>query len=285
MSDVKDLRNGNCSDMNYRFTAPQGEKAHFSEDTKKELLPAVSEQEKMLVSQGGKKIYEDYQKTACAAQIRFLPGHSYTAIGAVFAEPGKDLYAMISAINGDDIITGIRKEATENSTFLAVSDLRSDISIPKGIYLIDGEGKPISASCLQVFERIFDFKKEFYSLLEGRNNGFKDFKIMAGNQDTDNNQLYYSSAALGYDQAKIFETTRDYNFVIVLDFKKPKTLTFLDDLEAVMAELPAQGFTAENYKNGAGGNVVEYKKNGEIVMMLASYPDKDTAYFYIYKIK
>ena len=108
---------------------------------------------------------------------------------------------------------------------------------------------------------------------------------MKGNITENNQQIYYSNDALGYKEAKILESNDDYEYIIVLDFDNPKTLLFLDNLDVVMKELPALGFTSENYKNEAVCDVTEIKKNGEEVMMLASYPAKNTAYFYIFKKK
>lgn len=284
LRDVKDLRNGNCADVNYSFVRSAEDGPLFTPENKSTMSPYVEQEENLLIAQGWKKIYEDYQTAACAAEIRFLPGHSYTAIGAVTS--GKSgIFPMLAAYNGDNRLGGIRKNIENNFTTLGVYDLKEDISVLKGTYLIDASSEPISGACLLVFEKPFDFKRSFYNLLEARHTGFKDYKGMKGNMTENNEQIYYSNDALGYKEAKILESSANHEYIIVLDFDNPKTLTFLENLDLVMKELPALGFTSKNYKNDAGGDVTEFKKNGENVMMLASYPVKNTAYFYIFKKK
>jgi hypothetical protein len=284
LRDVKDLRNGNCADVNYSFVKSAQEIPVFTPENKSKMSPYVEQEEKLLIAQGWKKVYEDYQSAACAAEIRFLPGHSYTAIGAVTSNKG-GVFPMIAAYNGNHLLGGIKKNIENNFVSLGVYDLKEDISVIKGTYLIDASGEPVSGACLLIFEKPFDFKRSFYNLLEARQNGFKNYKGMKGNITENNQQIYYSNDALGYKEAKILESNDDYEYIIVLDFDNPKTLLFLDNLDVVMKELPALGFTSENYKNEAGGDVTEFKKNGEEVMMLASYPAKNTAYFYIFKKK
>ena len=284
LRDVKDLRNGNCADVNYTFIKSAEDGPLFTLENKSKMSPYVEQEEKLLIAQGWKKIYEDYQTAACAADVRFLPGHSYTAIGAVTSAKS-GIFPMLAAYNGDNRLGGIRKNIENNLAVLGVYDLKEDVSVLKGTYLIDASGEPISGACLLVFERPFDFKRSFYNLLEGRHNGFEDYKGMKGNITENNEQIYYSNDTLGYQEAKILESNANHEYIIVLDFDNPKTLLFLDRLDLVMKELPTLGFTVKNYKNDAGGNVTEFKKNGEDVMMLASYPAKNTAYFYIFKKK
>lgn len=284
LRDVKDLRNGNCADVNYSFVKSAEDGPVFTPENKTKMSPYVEQEEKLLIAQGWKKIYEDYQTAACAAEIRFLSGHSYTAIGAVTSnKPG--IFPMLAAYNGDNRLGGIRKNIENNFTTLGVYNLKEDISVLKGTYLIDASGEPVSGACLLVFEKPFDFKRSFYNLLEARNAGFKDYRGMKGNITENNEQIYYSNDTLGYQEAKILESSANHEYIIVLDFDNPKTLRFLDNLDLVMKELPALGFTSKDYKNDAGGDVIEFKKNGEDVMMLASYPAKNTPYFYIFKKK
>ncbi|MCD9856705.1 hypothetical protein LUD75_18420 [Epilithonimonas sp. JDS] len=284
LRDVKDLRNGNCADVNYSFVKSAEDGPVFTPENKSKMSPYVEQEEKSLIAQGWKKIYEDYQTAACAAEIRFLPGHSYTAIGAVTSTKS-GIFPMLAAYNGDNRLGDIRKNIENNLATLGVYDLKEDISVLKGTYFIDASGEPVSGACLLVFERPFDFKRSFYSLLEARHTGFKEYKGMKGNITENNEQIYYSNDALGYQEAKILESSATDEYIIVLDSDNPKTLLFLDNLDLVMKELPALGFTSKDYKNNAGGDVTEFKKNGENVMMIASYPAKNTAYFYIFKKK
>lgn len=284
LRDVKDLRNGNCADVNYSFVKNSADGPVFTPENKSKMSPYVEQEEKLLIAQGWKKIYEDYQTAACAAEIRFLPGHSYTAIGAVTSNKS-GIFPMLAAYNGDNRLGGIRKNIENNFATLGVYDLKEDIEVLKGTYLIDASGEPVSGACLLVFEKPFDFKRSFYNLLEARHTGFKKYKGMKGNITESNEQIYYSNDALGYQEAKILESNANHEYIIVLDFDNPKTLLFLDNLDLVMKELPALGFTSKNYKNDAGGEVTEFKKNGDDVMMLASYPAQNKAYFYIFKKK
>lgn len=203
LRDVKDLRNGNCADVNYSFLKSTEDGLLFTPENKSKMLPYIEKEEKELIAQGWKKIYEDYQTAACAAEVRFLPGHSYTAIGAVTSDK-TGIFPMLAVYNGDNRLGGIRKNIENNFAALGVYDLKEDLSVQKGTYLIDASGEPISSACLVVFERPFDFKKSFYNILEARETGFNAYKGMKGNITENNEQIFYSNDALDIRKPKFW---------------------------------------------------------------------------------
>lgn len=283
LSDVKDLRNGTCWDSENRYEKEPEAISEINQEAMAKLKPVLAPHETKLVSQGWKKIYEVYKNAGSGGDIRLLPGHTYTAVGVVMSNGDKDMEAAIMVDNGDKQLLGMTHYMESDLQILYVNDLQVDLSVQKGFFVVNANGKTTPGSGLMIFERIRDFKRDLLNLIEARNKGFEDYKGMTGNLTQNNEQIYYSTVTLGYDQAKIFKDQKNDTYVIVMDFDNPKTLVFVDHLQEALKDFPAKGYVANNYTNDNKGNVTEYSKNGEQVMMLITYPEKSKAYFYIYK--
>lgn len=283
-SDIKDLRNGNCTDTQYQFlkAAPN---INYNKEAFSKIKPLLETRESALIKDGWEKIYEDYQNEGTAAEITFKPGYSYTGIGAVLTTANTNINGQIVVFDDKNVYSGMKTFAENNVVLLESNDFQPDINVTKATYLVNAGEDITPVSGLVVFQKPIDFKKDFYRLLEGRNNGFKDFRSVKGNINTENYQIYFSTITLGTREAKINETSKTIEYVLILDMKNAETLRFIDNIVTVMQELPAKGYKADEYKNDSGGDVTEFSKNGENVMMLASYPQTAKVYFYLFKNK
>lgn len=284
LSDIKDLRNGNCTDTQYQFLKP-ATTINYNKEAFSKMRPNLETRESALIKDGWEKIYEDYQNEGTAAEITFKTGYSYTGIGAVYTNGNANMNGQIVVFDDKNFYSGMKTFAENSVILIESNDFQPENNLTKATYLVNAADDVTTVSGLIIFQKPVDFKKDFYRLLEGRNNGFKDFKSVKGNKNTEDFQIYFSTVTLGTREAKINETTKTIEYVLVLDMKKAETLRFIDNIVTVMQELPAQGFKVEEYKNNSGGDVTEFSKNGENMMMLASYPATDEVYFYIFKNK
>jgi hypothetical protein len=285
LSDVKDLRFGNCTETNYKYLKPEVKAPTYNQEVFNLMKPYIDEREKALLADGWVKFYEDYQNENTAVEVTFDPGYSYTGLGAVYADGNPDIKGRIIIFDDKDTYGGNINYAIDNRVLLEVNDFQPATELTKAYFLVDANNNPSSKSCMAIYKKNIDFKRDFYRLIESRNNGFKDIKAGMGNMNTEDYRIYFSSIRLGYDTAKINETDEVIEYTMTMDFMEPATLRFLDNLIPVLQELPAKGYIAEEYKNDKGGDVTKITKDGEDVIFLASYPDDNLLYFYMYKNK
>lgn len=285
LSDVKDLRFGNCTNSNYQYLKPEVKAPTYNQQVYDQMKPYINDREKALLADGWVKIYEDYQNENTAAEITFTPGKSYTGLGAVYANGDTNIIGRIIILDSKDTYAGGTNYEIDNRVLLEVNDFQPLSDLKKAFFLVDANDNKAPKSCLVIYEKPIDFKRDFYRLIESRKNGFKDIKAGMGNLNTEDYRIYYSSIRMGYHTASINETSEVIEYILKMDLTDPAALRFLTNLIPVLQELPAKGYESEEYKNSAGGDVTKVTKDGEEIMLIVSYPDKDMLYFYVYKLK
>lgn len=284
LKDVKDLRFGNCSDMNYKYlqTAPE---ITYNKQVFALVKPSMEDREKALVAEGWKKVYEDYDTGTIASQHVVKPGYAYTGLGAVYTNGDTSLTGQVLITDENEVIGGFEKYIEHDRVLLETDDFQPAAGL-KDIYFSVGSNPSARIkSGMAVFEKPIDFKRDFYRLLEARNDGFKAIKSNLRNKNQEGYDVYNSTIGLGYHKAKINETNEVIEYVLEMDMLHPNTMKFLNNLVPELQELPAKGYKAEDYKSESGGDVTEITRDGEEVMLIASYPAKNIIYFYIYKKK
>lgn len=286
LSDVQDLRNGTCWDTNTIIEKEPEALDKINPQAKARMKPILQDHENKLIAQGWKKVYEVYKNDASYGKLVMLPENSYTAIGAIYADGNKNLQAQIVLINydkTDEFLAGIGQNIIGEYLVVQINDIQAVPGVRQGFFGINTDGKVVPSSGLIVFERLTNFKRDFLSLIEGRDNGFADFKGNFAGTNTTNNPIHFSTVILGLKDAKIDSDGKTDKFYVSLDFDDPKTLKFLDNLQEAIKDFPAMGYTSKSSKNEFGGDDTHYLKNGEEIFKLESNPAKGTALFIIYK--
>ncbi|RYZ62985.1 MAG: hypothetical protein EOO14_00525 [Chitinophagaceae bacterium] len=283
MKEVQDLRVGNCTQLSYDFkktVEPSVDKAAFAV-----INPVIAERERSLLSDGWQKVYSDYGSDALATEVKLKPGHTYTGLGGFYTGVDTGVTAKILVTDSKSLLTGFETFARDNAVLLELNDFYPQKNQSTAIFSVHPTPEKPYKSAIAVFEKPLDFKRDFFRLLDARDDGFSAYKTNKRRMNTDGFYSYSSAISLGVKKARINETKTTMEYMLEMDFMDPETLTFLDNLLPVLQELPAKGYKAEDYKNKSGGSVTEITKDGEGVMMLVSYPAKNEAYFYIFKSK
>lgn len=256
-------------------------KTGLSSDAKQ----AISEREKALLADGWTKVYESYKTEPVAVEVNFKQGFAYTALGAVKGNGGQNQNAMLIIKDGSTTYAGTQGKISENYAILETDDFQPSSGVTKatvGVGLNEGN---VGDAGLVIFEKIIDFKRDFYRLLDERASGFKNLKGTVSGKNDAGFITYNGTVGLGYFKNKINETAEAYEYVLEMDMTDPETMTFLNNLIPVLQELPAKGYTPSEYKNRIGNDVTKFTKDGEDVIMLISNMNANTMYFEIAKKK
>jgi len=273
------------------FAAGQAQKASTATSkqsktsTSSDAGQAISEREKALLADGWTKVYENYKAGPAAVEVNFKPGFAYTALGAVKSRNSEDQDALLVIKDGSTAYAESQGMASEKYAILETDDFQPRAGVTKATVGVGLKEGTVNDAGLIIFEKTIDFKRDFYRLLKGRTDGFKNFRGTENGKNDSGFTTYNGTVGLGYFKAKINETAEAYEYVLEMDMTDPETVTFINNLIPVLQELPAKGYTPSEYKNRLGNDVTEFTKDGEEVMMLISNLNSNTMYFEMAKKK
>lgn len=241
------------------------------------IKPVLAAREKSLIADGWVKIYENYKPEIVATENNFKQGTAYTALGAVYLQKVSPVTGMLIVRNDEDVFAGHTNVSPTNFILLEMNDFQPRPDLPKATFGVGLKEGDFLGTGLVIFEKKIDFKRDFYRLLEGRNNCFKDFRGADLGKNSDNFNSYTSTIGLGYFKSLITETAKQYKNIIDMELTDPETMTFLNNVIPVIQELPAKGYTVKEYEDTGGNSVTEFSKNGEAAMKMVS--NAETLYF------
>lgn len=221
--------------------------------------------EKFLVADGWVKVDEIYNKGVIQKQVKFKTDHTYTIVGAMDVKDGSRGALVINS--GNRTLADNSQFIRENNVLLEINDFQPQIT--EANIALGLEQYMVNEAAVLLFERKKDFKRDFYKILNDRENGFANVSGLPFRKSGDQ-QIYSGLISLGTPQSEIKHQEKLDIYGVDIEMANPQALAFVENLMPVLKELSENGYEVEDFKNKLGNPVTKMKKNGKEVVTLMS---------------
>lgn len=242
----------------------------------------IASREKFLIADGWVKVDEKFNVGPVKVDVKFKPDYKYTIVAAMKVSDGSR--GELILYSGNNRLTDNSQFIRENSVLLEINDFQPQPYLTEAKIALGLEQYSVKEGGVVIFKKIKDFKRDFYTLLEDRENGFKN---VTGLPFRKNGEvvIYSGIIGLGANQSEVKNTETIDNYSIDFDMTKPKALEFVSNLMPLLMELTEKGYEMEEFKNKIGNDVTMIKKDGAQIMSLSIINSLNILSFSIYKAK